>query len=383
MKNFILGAAVALVIVFSAVGGAVADRLNNWSFLNRFVKPGGGTAQQATTKVESEDDYVSSMLEKAGPAVVTVGVKGTTPDRMVFDWNSMGFTQQKGKDFQQDIGSGFIVDAKNGLIVTNKHVVDQSGVEFQVFTVAGDQYKVTDIYKDPVNDLSVIKIDPSEHADKKLTQVTLGDSDKLKVGQKVIAIGTALGEFRNTVTTGVVSGLGRGITATDALAGVAEKLDNLIQTDAAINPGNSGGPLLNIDGQVIGVDTAVAQAQGIGFAIPVNVIKEALDTFNKTGQFDRAFLGVEYKMIDKQTAVMNDLPQGAYVASVVKGSPADKAGIQVDDIIVSVNGTKVSDSKGGLSELISKYKIGDMVKVELYRGKNSQIVNVTLAKQSQ
>ena len=274
------------------------------------------------------------------------------------------------------------MDAKNGLVVTNRHVVGQAGVEYRVITVGEKEYKVQNIYRDQVNDMAILKIDVNENPGEKLTEVALGDSGKLKVGQKAIAIGTALGEFRNTVTTGVISGLGRGIQATDVFAGVVEKIDGLIQTDAAINPGNSGGPLLDIKGEVIGVNTAVAgDGQGIGFALPINVIKEVLTNFNNTGQFERAFLGVKYKMIDRQTAVMNDLPQGAFVVEVVEGSPAEKAGIKIEDVIVKFGGEKVSDVKGGLGEIIGKHKIGESVQVELWREEETKSVIVKLGKQ--
>ena len=183
-----------------------------------------------------------------------------------------------------------------------------------------------------------------------MTPIELGDSSKIKVGQLAIAIGTALGEFCHTVTTGVISGLGRGISKT---------LDNVIQTDAAINLGNSGGPLLNSAGQVIGVNTAVSQqGQNIGFAIPINVIKDAIDNFNKTGQFSRPFMGVRYRQIDQKTALLNDVPQGAYVEEIVEGSPAEKAGIVAGDII-----TKPKE----IAKEVSQRKIGDVIEVEVYR----------------
>jgi len=378
MKNFILGALVALVLATSSVGGAAMDRVFNWSFLDKYIQRGTDGAV-GETRVVSDDDHLSEMLDKVGPAVVTVAVKGTRPDRVFFDWNSLGMKQQKGEDFQQDIGSGFVVDAKNGFVVTNRHVVSQSGVEYKVITVEGSEYKVQNIYRDQVNDMAILKIDPKEVSGKSIVEVVMGDSDKLRVGQKSIAIGTALGEFRNTVTTGVISGLGRGINATDVFAGVVEKIDGLIQTDAAINPGNSGGPLLDVAGGVIGVNTAVAgDGQGIGFALPINVIKEVLNNFNKTGQFERAYFGVKYKMIDKQTAVMNDLPQGAFVAEVVKDSPAEKAEILVEDVIVKFGGESVVDAKGGLGELVTKHKVGEKISVELWRGKEAKTVLVTL-----
>ncbi|TSC53199.1 MAG: protease, partial [Microgenomates group bacterium LiPW_16] len=172
-----------------------------------------------------------------------------------------------GEKVEQDIGTGFIILA-DGMIVTNKHVVADTSAKYRVITKDDKTYEVVKIYRDPVNDLAILKIEATG-----LKPVEMGDSSKLKVGQFVIAIGTALGEFRNTVTTGVISGLGRGITAGSPFEGYVERLDNVIQTDAAINPGNSGGPLLNSAGQVIGVNIAVAASgQNIGFAIPINVI---------------------------------------------------------------------------------------------------------------
>jgi serine protease Do len=188
-----------------------------------------------------------------------------------------------------------------------------------------------------------------------------------------------LGEFRHTVTTGVISGLGRGITAGSEFQGSVEKLDDVIQTDAAINPGNSGGPLLNSAGQVIGVNVAVAQgAQGIGFALPVNILKDALASFNQNGSFaQKAYLGVEYQMVTQQSAVLNNVPQGAYVQTVVAGSPAEKAGIKEDDIITKMDG---EDIKGdtGLANVIAKKKSGQQVQIEVWRDGKTETVSATL-----
>jgi serine protease Do len=198
--------------------------------------------------------------------------------------------------------------------------------------------------------------------------VVLGDSSKLQVGQLAIAIGTALGEFNNTVTTGVVSGLGRGVIAGSVFEGYVEQLDNVIQTDAAINPGNSGGPLLDSRGQVIGVNTAVSQSgQNIGFALPINVIKESLDNFNETGQFNRPYLGVAYQIIPPDVAKRNNVPEGALVQTVVEGSAADAAGIQEGDIITEFDGKEVKEETSELSRLISQKKVGDRVQIKLYR----------------
>ena len=195
----------------------------------------------------------------------------------------------------------------------------------------------------------------------------------------MIAIGTALGEFRETVTTGVISGLGRGIQAGNQFGGFVEQLDNVIQTDAAINPGNSGGPLLNTQAEVIGVNAAVAaQAQNIGFAIPINVVKDSLNNFFQTGEFNRPFLGVRYRMIPRETALLNDVPEGALVVEVVGGSSAASAGIQQNDIITKFDNTDVKSGGDGLAGLIAKKKVGDTIAVELWRDGSKESISLKL-----
>lgn len=323
-------------------------------------------------RVVQEESVVIDAVERASPSVVTVSVE--TPRRRVLDFSPFGgFSQRIEGPKQQDIGTGFVVSA-NGLIVTNKHVVSDSSLKYKVITKDDKEYEAVQISRDPSNDLAIIKIDASG-----LAPLELGDSGNLKVGQFVIAIGTALGEFRNTVTTGVISGLGRGISAGDPFAGAVEQLDNVIQTDAAINPGNSGGPLLNSSGQVIGIDVAIAQgAQNIGFAIPINTVKDALNQFNAGGKFpQKAFLGVQYQMVSAQSAILNNVTQGAYVVDVVAGSAADDAGIKVDDIIVEFDGQKITEDTS-LSNLISKKKVGDKVNVKIFRNGDTKDVVVTL-----
>ncbi len=307
------------------------------------------------------------VVNQVGPSVVTVGIKKT---QRVF-----GFFQQpeiKEEKIEQDIGTGFIVSA-DGLVVTNKHVASDTEAEYKVITQDDKEFPVEKIYRDPVNDLAILKINPA--IDSELKPAVLGDSSQLKVGQFVIAIGTALGEFRQTVTTGVISGLGRGIEAGDPFGGYVERLDNVIQTDAAINPGNSGGPLLNSSGQVIGVNVAVSQAgENIGFAIPINVIKESLDNFNATGQFNRPFLGVRYKMIGRDLALLNEVPEGAYIVEVVGGSAAEKAGLKAGDIITKMDGQVLKEDNGGLAAIISRKKINETVKLEIWRdGETKQL----------
>jgi S1-C subfamily serine protease len=334
-------------------------------------------------KIVTEESVVIDVVDKVSPSVVTVGITKTRRAQDIFEldpFNPFGpFQRRQGKTqkLEQDIGSGFIVSG-DGLIVTNKHVVSDTEAKYRVITKDDKTYDVEKIYRDPVNDLAILKINASG-----LSPVDLGDSSKIKVGQLAVAIGTALGEFRHTVTTGVVSGVGRGITAGSPFEGASEHLDNVIQTSAAINPGNSGGPLLNSSGQVIGVNTAVSsEGQNIGFALPINVVKEAIDNFNKTGQFNRPFLGVRYKTVTKEIGVLNDLPEGAYVIEIVSGSPADKGGVKDEDIIVKIDDSNLS-GKMELAEVISKKKPGDTVSLSIWRDGKDVNLKVTLSSQDE
>ncbi len=380
-KSFGIGILAAVVLLAAATGGAISDRLFGIKILDQFFpqRQGSGGTGAISQRVLNEENVVIDVADKVSPSVVTVSIKKTLGQqpRGIDPFNDpFGvFNQQQlqPQKIEQDIGSGFVI-SKDGLIVTNKHVVADSQATYQVIDKDDKKYNVQKIYRDPANDIAILKIDATG-----LKPVEMGDSSKLKVGQFVIAIGTALGEFRHTVTTGVVSGLGRGITAGSPFEGFAEQLDNVIQTDAAINPGNSGGPLINSAGQVIGINTAVsAQGQNIGFAIPINVIKDAIVSFNQTGQFSRAYLGVQYRILDQRTALLNEVPQGAYVQAVVDGSPAAKAGIAAGDIITKIAGTKISGSdSAALAKEVAKHKVGEMVDVELWRSSNTKTVQVT------
>lgn len=335
-------------------------------------------------RVTSEESVVIDVVEKVSPSVVTVGITKTRTSPGVIELNPFdpfGPLQRRGggqQKLEQDIGSGFVIGA-DGLIVTNKHVVADTQAKYRVITKDDKTYDVEKIYRDPTNDLAILKINATG-----LKPAELGDSAKIKVGQLAIAIGTALGEFRNTVTTGVISGIGRGITAGSPFEGSVERLDNVIQTDAAINPGNSGGPLLNSSGQVVGVNTAVSgDGQNIGFAIPINVVRDALANFNQTGQFDRPFLGIRYKTIAKDLAVLNDVPEGAYVVEVVADSPAEKAGIEKADIIIKFDDIRLSGENAELAKLIAKKKVGDTISIVLWRDGKEKSIKVTLGSQTQ
>jgi serine protease Do len=315
-------------------------------------------------RVVNEESLVIDVVKKTSPSVVSIGASQSLSSFL----NNGGTGDQT-----QGIGTGFIVGA-NGVILTNKHVVSDTTVKYVVITSDNKRYDVQNIYRDPSQDMAIVKIDANN-----LTPLEMGDSSKLQVGQFVIAIGNALGEFSNSVTTGVVSGLGRGITAGDATSGFQEKLNNVIQTDAAINPGNSGGPLLNSAGQVIGMNTAVSQAaQNIGFAIPINAAKPVIDEFNRTGKIaGPAYLGVAYQAISQRAAILNNVPQGMYITQVGAGSPADKAGLQQGDIITKINDTKMTNDQD-LATFIQSLKIGDTVKIEYWRDGQTQNTTATL-----
>lgn len=374
MKTFLIGVAMGIVIMFSSVAGIAFDRLVGIKSLDKYFS----RENKSVSVISGEENVVIGVVGKAGPGVVTVAINTdkiiTSP--FVFDPFGFGFNtpESKTERVQKDIGTGFVVD-ESGLVVTNKHVVADVDATYKVISKDNTEYEVKNIYRDPVNDLAILKINQNEK--QKLPVLELGDSGSLKVGQYVVAIGTALGEFRQTVTHGVISGLARGITAGDGMG--SEHLDDVIQTDAAINPGNSGGPLLSTSGQVIGVNVAVAGgAQNIGFAIPINVVKESIENFKTTGQFNRPMMGVRFRMLDKDTAVLNDLPEGAYVVEVVSDSPALKAGIKRGDIIISIDGKKVKEIKGGLAGLVSTKKVGDVIEVEYFRDKVVSKLKMTL-----
>jgi len=255
-------------------------------------------------------------------------------------------------------------------------VVADEQATYKVLTNDKKEFNVEKIYRDPLNDLAILKVNANN-----LKALSLSDSSKLKLGQMTIAVGTPLGEFTNTVTTGIVSGLGRGITAGSPFEGFVEKLDNVIQTSAPISPGNSGGPLLNSSGQVIGINTAIAQeGSNIGFAIPSNVIKDLLENFAKSGNsFERPYVGVRYKMVDKQTAILNDVVEGAYVTEVLEGSPAQKAGLETEDIITEFDGNKVKgDDDQTLAKMILQKKVGDTVQVKYWRNKEIKTTSLKI-----
>ncbi len=363
-----------LGVVLLLGGGIVLGMLISQKYLNREM-----TVVQKKVEVIDEESVVTRVVEKATPSVVTVSINKDvlTNDPMDVFSQLFGFDSSYKRhleNIEKDIGTGFIISS-DGLIVTNKHVVSDTEAKYKVIIGKDETVEVVDIYRDPVNDLAILKVNKTG-----LIPVEMGNSDELKVGQTVVAIGTALGEFRSTVTKGVISGLGRGITAGGFGVGT-EKLEDVIQVDAAINPGNSGGPLFDSNTKVIGVNVAVSQSgQSIGFALPINLVKESVDNFRNTGEFDRPYLGVAYQMISERAALLNEVPMGAYVQTVIKDSPAAKAGLESGDIIVEIDGKKLSEDDTSIASIVGKKKIGDILRIKYYRGNKESEVETRLEK---
>ena len=281
-------------------------------------------------------------------------------------------------------GSGFVI-SETGLIVTNRHVVDDETANYTVITNDGREFEAEVLGRDQLSDFAVIQLIETDEAPlENISHVQLGDSDLLKIGQKVVAIGNALSEYQNTVTTGVVSGINRNIVAGSAQS--SESLVNLIQTDAAINPGNSGGPLVNLRGEVIGINTAIAaDGEGIGFAIPINDVKGLIETVEESGALTRPFLGVRFMMLDEIRAEEFDLSltDGALVVSgenepaIVPGGPADGAGLLEGDVIVEVDGEAVT-LDNPLHRLLARKQPDDKIELEIWRGGESLEIEAVL-----
>jgi len=384
----ILTIVVVIVLVFflSAVGGVVGfvGIANNDSTFARQLRKtlGLNNLSQLSIPVTEniklqESSAVIDAAKKVSPAVVSV-----TANAQVTDFY--------GNTSNQEIsgGTGFIITS-DGLIITNKHVVSDTTAQYKVVLNDGTVYNATVQARDPLNDLAVLKISASN-----LPTVELGTSDDLQIGQSVIAIGNALGQFNNSVTYGIVSAKNRTLSdvGDDSTAGTSENLSDLIQTDAAINPGNSGGPLVNMAGEVVGIDTAIASTDtgggsvGLGFAIAIDSIKSVINSVRTTGTIVRPYLGVRYLPITKNVETADNLSvdYGALVQgdatnpAIVPGSPAAAAGIQAGDIILQINSDQVN-SDHPLTDLLQKYNVGDKLSVVILRGGKQQTLSVTLA----
>jgi 2-alkenal reductase len=319
--------------------------------------------ETATTETDTPDQLsgedastlTADIVERVNPAVVTV--------INVQEFSGFGQTG----DQPAGTGTGFII-SDDGYIVTNNHVVEGSD-SLQVIYLDGTVVDARLIGADPVTDLALLQVDGEVPG-----TVTLGDSDQIRQGETVIAIGSALGDFTNTVTQGVVSGLSRQLS----------ELDGLIQHDAPINPGNSGGPLLNLDGEVIGVNTAVVRqagtgisAEGLGFSVPSNTVEVIIEDLMEDGVVRRAYIGVTFGMLTPQAASVEGIgiDHGAYVSEVVPGGPADQAGIQIGDVITMVDGQNI-DQDNPLRTVLFQYAPGDTVSVEIFRTESGETLTL-------
>ncbi len=355
---------ITLALVFGIIGG-----FGGAFILIRYFSASIPVSKQSV--VLQESSAAVDVAKQVSPSVVSI----TTTSQ------SSGFSFFGASQSEEGAGTGIVV-AANGMIMTNNHVISGAST-INVFTSDGHEYKNAKVLAaDTTNDLAFIQIDASG-----LKPATLGDSSSVQVGTEVIAIGNALGQYQNTVTQGIISGVGRPVQASDESGSSAESLQNLFQTDAAINPGNSGGPLVDVKGNVIGIDTAVASdAQGIGFAIPINEAKQELSQVQSSGNISRPYLGVRYVPITPAFATDNNLPvtNGAYVngdssdPAVVAGSPAANAGIQSGDIITKVGSQSINQTNT-LSVLIGQHKVGDKVQLTYIRGGKTQTTTVTLS----
>jgi S1-C subfamily serine protease len=351
IATFIVVAISACLVIFPKITGYVSSLFN-----------GKEVITNENIKIVSEENVVIDVVEKSKDSVVSVALTRTELEKGV------GIVDKSDK-----IGTGFVVD-KSGLIITNQHVVSIANQKYKVITSEGKSYDVEDIVIDDSNDIAILKVKADD-----LKPIKLGDSSKLKVGQLVIAIGTPLGEYAGSVTTGVISGLNRSVTTQSGSfwSQTSKTYEDVIQTDAAINPGNSGGPLLNSAGEVIGVNFATtSSADNISFALPANRVTQRLDEYRKFGKFIKPYLGVEYEMITQYDELYYpNVKAGAYILRVVANSPASKAGLKKGDIITDFSGKKVT---GALSSMISDQKVGDEVKIKVYRDSKSIELTIKL-----
>ena len=403
-RNFFLLLLISIIIsgvVGGLAGFMAADSVaKSGHFVDRLGKLIAGQLP-LTSLTPASNEPIVAMVDRVSPAVVSIIISKDLPKIDQRVGSNDFFRQFLGPDFdsffrqtpgnnsssngeteKQQIGSGsgFIV-SKDGFVVTNRHVVADEAAEYTIVTSKGDRHTAKVLGRDPVNDLAILKIDGDN-----FPFLNLGTSDELKPGQSVVAIGNALGEFSNTVSTGVISGLARSINASSG--GASERLIGLIQTDASINPGNSGGPLLNVQGEVIGINVAIAQgAQNIGFAIPINQAKATIDSVRQNGKLIRPYLGVRYVIINEEVAKAQKLSKdyGAWIVkgdllgevAVVADSPAARAGLQENDIILEVNDKKITEDNP-LATVISIAKPGDKLDLKVWRSGKERKISVTL-----
>lgn len=371
-------ASMALLVIVSVAagfgGGVLGSRAQNSNSSNI------NSSEARQQIVSSEGELISEITKEVGPSVVSISVTAESVGQSYFGPQSYE---------SQGAGTGVII-SDDGVVITNRHVVPSGTKTVSVTLSDGTTLDNVEVIgrtadSDPL-DIAFLKINDTKG--KKLTVAAIGDSGAMEVGDRVIAIGNALGQFENTVTSGILSGYGRDIEASDGSGSAAstESLQNLFQTDAAINPGNSGGPLMNLSGEVIGINVAVADANNIGFAIPINDIKGLIASVQKKGKLERPYLGVRYVSLTDDSAYYYNLEtkRGAYVApnqdgqtSIVSGSPAEKAGLQEKDIIIKIDDVSI-DEKNSLVSVLGRHSVGDTVKLTIIRDGKEVTKSITL-----
>lgn len=391
-----------------AAGSRITSALGAWSMQLR--QELGGLLAQAPTdqrptggetiRVVGEESQVIDVVKRAAPAVVSIVAAADVPniERCYrtpigfeddffgdIDFRIPGFCQRGTTRQRVGAGSGFLVSA-DGYILTNKHVIDNDRADYTVIlndaAHKGEKVTARVVAKDPGNDIAVLKIERTG-----LPFLQFGDSSQLQVGATAIAIGYALGEFDNTVSKGVISGLSRSIRADDASSGQSEQLEDIIQTDAAINPGNSGGPLLDIAGNVIGMNVAMASAQSIGFAIPANEVRAIFTQVQQTGTIERPYLGIRYRLLSPEAKEAEELPVdygaqltgGSGEPAVLPDSPAAKAGLKAGDIILSVDSKKITTEQD-LASLVAKTRVGQQLSLTVLREGKQITIAITVGK---
>ena len=362
----------ALLLMVSVSAGFVGGWAGSEHRSNNSSLSPSSPSQQIVLK---ESEAISYTAKQVSPSVVSINVTSE---------NTFGRRAIE----QEGAGTGIIISA-DGYILTNRHVVPAGVTRVRVTLADGTELSDVDVVgrtnESDTLDVAFLKI--KDKKGKELTAAKLGDSSKVQVGDKVVAIGNALGQFQNTVTAGIISGYGRSVEAGDVYGGSNETLQNLFQTDAAINEGNSGGPLVNISGEVIGINTAVAGGgQNIGFAIPINDVQGLIKSVLANGKLQRPYIGVRYISLTDDLAYQFHLSvkRGAYITSgtsgqpsVVKGSPADKAGLKDKDVITKIDGVAI-DENNSLTSVIGKHSVGDRVTLTIIRDGKEQSIKLTL-----
>jgi len=377
---------VAGSLIAGLIGGAIGQSL--FSGDNNIL----GDSEKRV--ILEEDSAVIDVVEKTKPAIVSIVGTKTVSTAQTDDFFDFFFpfqvpnpTQTEPQEQEVSAGTGFFVTS-DGLIATNKHVVEDTTANFKVYTNDGRKYDAQVVARDPVNDFALVKIEG-----RSFPTLTLGNSEDVKVGQSVIAIGNALGQYTNTVTTGVISGINRSVIAGGGQSLTPSQIEGALQTDAAINPGNSGGPLLDLAGNVVGINTAVSlQGQLIGFALPVNDWRRDIESYQRRGAIVKPYIGVRYVMITEALKDERNLPvsEGALISSgegsaepgIVPGGPAERANLRENDIITEVNGEKISLDRS-LGYAVRNMNPGDVVDFTVLREGRRMTIKLTLGERTE